>query len=250
MTHYTIASASLIGGRAENQDCFRVEETVYGFLALVCDGMGGAYRGKIAAELAVGEIFRLVSGSSEITSREVILSVISKANETIFRQGRIKPWLFGMGTTITALLINENHAVCSHVGDSRIYQFRDGKIIFRTFDHSLVFDYVRSGILTEEEARVSPESNIITRVLGTRPEVEITVSDDLTYKRGDRFLLCTDGIWGALPEIRLTEMASSEKSPEEVVNHLIAYIDGLGVAGGGMHDNMTAVLIEMQVDSL
>jgi PPM family protein phosphatase len=250
MTDYLIASASMIGGRAENQDCFRAEETAYGLLAVVCDGMGGENGGRIAAELAVSEIFKhtlLIGGNSP---QEAIANAITKANETIFKESRSKPWLMGMGTTVTALIVNEKHAVCYHAGDSRIYHLRHGNKLFRTFDHSQVFEFVSLGILTEEEARVSPGSNIITRALGTRPEIEITASNELTYKNGDRFLLCTDGIWGALPEIKLIQMASMEQPIEEVLNCLMTYIDRLGVENGGIHDNMTAILIEIRKDSV
>jgi PPM family protein phosphatase len=250
LINYKIESASLIGGRAENQDCYKIAETAYGLLAVVCDGMGGENGGKIAAELAVSKIFEEVSVIRGNSAVDVLMNAISKANETIFKEGRRNPGLFGMGTTVTALLINENHAMSFHVGDSRIYQFRKGKIPFRTFDHSWVFEQVRLGILTEEEARVSPGSNIITRALGIRPDVEIAISDELTYEKGDRFLLCTDGIWGEVPETQLTQMVSIDKPIKEVVEHLIKYIDQQGIEEGEMHDNMTAVMIEMQNNSI
>jgi PPM family protein phosphatase len=250
MIRYEIASASLIGGRTENQDCFKYTETSLGLLAVVCDGMGGMNGGRVAAELAVSNIFEVVLASPEDNPKEVIRKAILKANSTIFRESRIKPGLCGMGTTATVLLLNENYAICFHVGDSRIYHFREGKILFRTFDHSKVFDLVRLGILTEEEARVSPESNIITRALGTRPDVEVTVSDELSYIKGDRFLLCTDGIWGAVPETQLTEKVSLDKPIEEVVKHLTTFIDRLGMKEGGIPDNMTAIMIEMQNHSM
>jgi len=245
MVKCEIASASQIGGRTENQDCYKYTYTSLGLLAVICDGMGGANGGKIAAELAVSKIFEEVPASPKANPKEVIKEAILKANDAIFRESRNKPGLFGMGTTVTALLINENYAICFHVGDSRIYQFRKGNILFRTFDHSKVFEKVSIGILTEEEARVSPESIIITRALGTRPNVEVTVSDEITYNKGDRFLLCTDGIWGVVLETELTQMVSLEKPIEEVVKHLITYIDQLGIEEGGMHDNLTAILIEM-----
>jgi PPM family protein phosphatase len=206
--------------------------------------------GKFAAELAVSVIFEEVSLIAVNTLQDAIIAAILKANETILRESRRKPWLLGMGTIVIALLINENHAIFYHLGDSRIYHFRKGKILYRTFDHSKVFELVHWGILTEEEARVSPESNIITRALKTRPDIEITSSNVMTYKKGDRFLLCTDGIWRVLPETQLIRMASLEKPIKEVVNHLINHIDRLGTEAGGIHDNMSAVLIEMQNDSI
>ena len=243
--NYKIESASRIGGRAENQDCFRISEFQYGLLAVVCDGMGGANGGKIAAELAVNRIFEEVSGSTGENPKAEIRNAIAMSNDAIFNESMKNPGLSGMGTTLTALLIMENHALAFHVGDSRIYQLRKANILFRTFDHSRVFELVRLGILTEEEARVSPKSNIITRALGTSPGVEITVSEPLIYKKGDRFLLCTDGIWGTLPETELMSLVALERPVSEVLNNLIGYIDRIGIEAGGMHDNMTAILIEI-----
>lgn len=250
MMKYEMASTSLIEGREENQDCYKYADTNLGLFAVVCDGVGGANGGKIAAELAVNNIFEEVQASPKDNPKDSIKEAILKANDTIFRESRNKPELFGMGTTVTALLINENYALSFHVGDSRIYQIRKDNILFRTLDHSKVFELVRLGILTEEEARVSPESNIITRVLGTRPNVEISISDELAYKNGDRFLLCTDGVWGAVPEAELTQMVMVVKQVDEVIKLLINHIDQSGIKEGGTHDNMTSVMIEVQNDSI
>jgi len=242
--NYKVESSSLIGGRAENQDCYHVSETIYGLLAVVCDGVGGARGGKVAAEIAVDVIFKEVSSAKKESPKDVVIDAITKANETIFRESLRNPQLEGMGTTVTALLINEQNAVCCHVGDSRIYHFRDGNILYRTFDHSKVFEMVRLGVLTEEEARVSPMSNIITRVLGTQSEIEIATSPELSYNKGDRFLLCTDGIWAPITEIQLTRIVTLDKPVNEIVDHLFDYVNELGLIEGGHHDNMTAVLIE------
>ncbi len=250
MTNYSFASESLIGGRSENQDCFLTMETKYGFLAIVCDGMGGMNGGRIAAELAVKVIIDQLLSGSQTGQREALTSAISQANATIFHEGRSTPGLKGMGTTITALLIDSNHAIACHVGDSRIYHLRDGNKLFRTFDHSLVFELMSLGILTEEEARTSPQSNVITRALGTHPNIEITISDEMLYKKSDRFLLCTDGIWGALPEPELLRMAASHQPVNEALKELVTFVDSLGAEKGGMHDNMTGILIEVLTDSL
>ena len=243
--NYKVESSSLIGGRAENQDCYRVSVTPDELLVVVCDGVGGSNSGKIAAELAVSETFNEVTSGIQNTSKEVIFEAISKANDAILRESIMDSRLHGMGTTITVLWINEQNAICFHVGDSRIYQFRDGNIIFRTFDHSKVFEMVRSGLLTEDEARVSPLSNIITKVLGTQPKIDISVSPELPWQKGDRFLICTDGIWAPITEIQLTKIVTLDKPIEEITEHLTAYINELGMIEGGVHDNMTAVLIEM-----
>ena len=249
MTNYKIESASTIGGRSENQDYFQIRESNYGLLAVVCDGMGGKNGGKYAAELAVIKILEEILSTPEGNPKEVIVSAITNANTLIFGESQQNEALRGMGTTITLLLINESYAMCFHVGDSRIYHLRKSNILYSTFDHSKVFEMVSRGILTEEEARVSSESNIINRALGIRPDVEISVSEELPYKKGDRFLICTDGIWGAVPEIQLLEMVSLKKPIKEVVLQLAQDIDQIGIDNGGTHDNLTAVLIETQNDS-
>jgi len=250
MTSYQIESASTIGGRSENQDYFQFVDTNYGLLSIVCDGMGGKNGGKYAAELAVTKILEAILSAQESNPQEVIVAAIKNANALIFGESQQNEALRGMGTTIALLLVNESYAICFHVGDSRIYHLRKGHILYRTFDHSKVFEMVNRGILTEEEARVSSESNIINRALGISPDVEISVSEELPYKKGDRFLICTDGIWGAVPETQLIERISLKKPIKEVVLQLAEDIDQIGIDNGGTHDNLTAVLIETQNDSI
>jgi protein phosphatase len=237
--------SSAIGNRAENQDAFRYGEMKEGLLAVVCDGMGGAAGGKEAAELAVNNIFNEIEQNSAKDPLDKIKQAVTKANLSIYKHSIKNPWLSGMGTTITALFINEENAFCFHVGDSRIYHLRNGKIIYRTFDHSRVFEMVNLGLLTEEEARVSPMSNIITKVLGTEPYVDLTTSPALAYENNDRFLLCTDGIWNALPENELIKLVSQPNPVDEVVNKMTTDISYLGKEEGIRLDNMTAVLIEV-----
>jgi len=246
MEKYKIASVTRIGGRSENQDFYRIEETQFGLLAIVCDGMGGANGGRIAAEMAADTIWEEIKRTRNGDAISEIVSAISQANAAIFRESNNNNKLRGMGTTVAVLLINEDHAICFHVGDSRIYQFRSGNIKYRTFDHSVVFEAVKLGIMTEEEARVSPKSNIITRAVGIMDKVGISVSEALPYKEGDRFLLCTDGIWGAVPEAQLTKMVSPAQPIETVINKLADDIDAIGTEKGRRHDNLTAIIIEMQ----
>lgn len=154
-----------------------------------------------------------------------------------------------MGTTVVALLITPERAICCHAGDSRIYQLRKGKIIHRTSDHSHVFDLVRQGKMTEEQARLSDKSNVITRSLGTKLALNVEITENLSYKTGDRFFLCTDGIWSMIPESQLIEMISEEDYVESVVSNLIKTINAIGIASGGNHDNLTAALLEMEMNS-
>lgn len=240
---------SNIGGRIENQDFYGSGQTKFGELLVVCDGMGGHNGGRYAAEKAVQVIIEEVSKSNEINPEKALQGAIIKANSAIWQESNINARLKGMGTTVVALLITPEKAIYCHVGDSRMYQLRNSKIIHRTSDHSQVFDLVRLGRITEEQARLSDKSNVITRSLGTKLTLNVEITNNLSYKTGDRFLLCTDGIWGMIPENQLIEMASGIEDIENITVNLIEKINTIGITNGGNHDNLTAVLTEMKNNS-
>ena len=162
------------GGRAENQDSCAWGDTPFGFLVTVCDGMGGGPSGKMASLIAVTKILEYLNKPETDGPREAVLTeAILAANDAILAEEEADPSKKGMGTTVTALLINDDSAIVAHVGDSRVYQFRHKAKCFRTNDHSLVFEQVRNGELkNEEEARLSPDSNIIMRALGISKNVQ------------------------------------------------------------------------------
>lgn len=232
---------SKIGGRTENQDFFGTIQTNLGELFIVCDGMGGHSGGKIAAELAVKHLVDTYSKSIKTDVVKVIEKAIQNVNKIIWRNDPVNR----MGTTLAALILTPTNAISFHVGDSRIYQIRDDKLIFRTFDHSHVFEMVQAGILSEEQARLSNKSNIITRALGINSSVKVDITSDLSIQKGDRFLICTDGIWNAIPEQELINNVSEPLKVEEVLSSLVERIDAIGFTKGGKHDNMTAILIEI-----
>lgn len=240
---------SRTGGRTENQDFYGTAQTHYGELIVVCDGVGGHNGGRHAAEMAVKIIIEEVSKSDESNSANALHTAITKANAAIWKESHANINLKGMGTTVAVLLIASDKAICCHVGDSRIYQLRKGKILYRTFDHSHVFELVKAGLITEEQARLSEKSNIITRGLGIQSTVDVDINDNLNYQKGDRFLLCTDGIWGAVPENELVEMVGQKSKIKTVINQLVDKIDAIGFASGGRHDNLTAALVEMDTEN-
>jgi len=240
---------SKIGGRSENQDFYGSTNTQYGELIIVCDGMGGHNGGRHAAEKAVKIILDEVSNSTDEYPAAALKTAIENANAAIWHEGSTNRELKGMGSTVVALLLTKENAICCHVGDSRIYQFRADKILFRTVDHSFVFEMVQAGLLTEEQARLSEKSNIITRALGIQPTVDVEITDNLTYNKGDRFLLCTDGICGALSETELVQIAAQNSDIKTITVELVEKIDRIGFENGGRHDNLTAALIEIETES-
>lgn len=241
---------SRVGGRQENQDCFGWAETNKGYLVTVCDGMGGGPGGKTASTIAVTEILAGISEASEDEEvSNIIIKAIRRANMAIIEAGNEISKLKGMGSTATVLLLSEQSAHIAHVGDSRVYQFRGGKKVFRTFDHSFVFEMVAQGVITEEQARLSAQSNVITRALGIKPDVEVDVHE-VPYVEGDRFLLCTDGIHGTMPEEELIKAVTSKKLKLGVlVDDIATSVDNNGRMSGGGHDNLTLALVETKQHS-
>lgn len=241
---------SRVGGRAENQDSYGAMQTSRGFLVTVCDGMGGGPGGKTASSIAVTEILKGINeGAEDETFVNVIIKAVRRANMAIIEAGNNAPDLKGMGSTATVLLISEESAHVAHVGDSRIYQFRGKQKVFRTNDHSMVFDLVKQKVITEEQARLSAQSNVINRALGLRPDVEVEVHE-LPYKKGDRFVLCSDGIHGAMPEREFIKMATKSGSAlGAITDDISTYVDNLGRSTGGGHDNLTIAIIETKINS-
>ena len=237
---------SLIGGRNENQDYAGVMDADIGFVAVVCDGMGALNGGSTASRIAVTTIINDVAAAkADAPVADVLKAAIIHANNAILEAAQDE--LAGMGTTVTAVIINDDCATLSYLGDSRIYQLRGRNKVFRTFDHSLVFESVRVGLITEEQARLSSQSNIITKALGISQDIRVDIYE-LPYLAGDRFVLCTDGFWGAMPEKELLSKISKGNIPI-ILEKTAIQIDLLGIRHGGHHDNLTAAMFDVATDS-
>jgi serine/threonine protein phosphatase PrpC len=244
---YKTKIESHIGGREENQDYHLTQHTGFGELYLVCDGMGGHKGGAIASKLATNVIAGDMDSSKSNDPVNALYNAIYKANFEIFRRSIQNPELTGMGTTLSCLLVATDKAYTCHVGDSRIYQIRNNEIIFKTQDHSKVYELVKRGIINEEQARKHPESNIIERAMGIKPAVDVEMHE-LSYLRGDRFLLCTDGIHGLLSDEEILNVIK-RNNVEDATKKLIDLANQKGIDLGGGHDNMTAAIVEMDEDS-
>jgi serine/threonine protein phosphatase PrpC len=240
MSDFSFHIQSNVGGRTENEDCYISKQTPLGLLIIVCDGMGGTEGGKLAATMACGIVMdRFVQLKDEPVRS--LVRAIEAANKTIYEKGQGNR----MGTTLAALLLTKEQASFFHVGDSRIYHLRNGQIEKRTADHSRVGEMVRRGILNDEQARLSADSNIISKALGIEPEVEVEVTTDISFRKGDRFAVCTDGIWGTMPEEKLITTLSNDQPVESITNALVQQINANQFGAGGGHDNMTLALVEI-----
>lgn len=241
---------SKIGGRPENQDSCSYQDTPLGLLVLVCDGMGGMNGGSTASSMAVQSIVaEIMAASEDANPVEVITDAVNHANEAIISMGQSNPSLSGMGTTVTLLLLTRQCAYTTYVGDSRIYQLRGKNKVYRSFDHSVVFQLVKQGVITEEQARLSSQSNVIMQALGVKAQLDFVV-EQLPYQKKDRFVLCTDGYWGSMSEPELLARICSKKHIGRIIHESTMEVDGKGTAKGGGHDNLTVAMVEVQTDSI
>jgi PPM family protein phosphatase len=215
--------------RHANEDSYFARSPVFA----VADGMGGAQAGEVASRIAAGAFEQ---GMDEAGPAESQLEGIAHdANREIHELAQRDSSRAGMGTTLTAALLRDDEVSLSHVGDSRAYVLRDGKLKRLTKDHSLVEELRRQGRLTEEEAEEHPQRSIITRALGPEPSVNV---DTMTFpaRSGDIFLLCSDGLTTMVSDEEIAQILGEAKTLRGAVNKLI---DAANAEGG--RDNITAV---------
>ena len=222
-------AASEKGKRQNNEDCiFPLSElaNLRQRLFMVCDGVGGAEKGEVASALACDSIQTyFITFLEDNEATEAFVNKAIQYTESCFDKNIAQyPESKGMATTMTLLYIGESDITLAHIGDSRIYQFREGRIIFKTGDHSLVQSLVDIGEITKEEAAVHPKKNVITRALcGTTNPVKADVACIKDIQYGDFFFLCTDGVTDCLQDEQLSLLFSSGQSTEKIKDILIEH---------------------------
>ena len=225
-------------GRARqgNEDAFLERDPLF----VVADGMGGARAGEVASGMAV-DMFD-DEPSPDASPEERLAAVARAANARIHQLAENDSSYAGMGTTFTAVLVTGNEIAVAHVGDSRLYCWRDGDLERLTRDHSLVEEFVRQGKLTPEEAEVHPQRSIITRALGPESQVEV---DTFTYpaRAGDVYLACSDGLTGMVSEAEVAQILRSAQSLDAAARQLVDTANG-----NGGRDNITVVLFRVEDD--
>ncbi|CAN5851190.1 hypothetical protein BH23DEI1_BH23DEI1_04540 [soil metagenome] len=239
-TRITYGGASEAGTvRAVNQDTFWMGEIPgKGVLGVVADGMGGHQTGEVASRQAV-DVFRSALQRSRAHAPAAIARSAQAANLEIYAYAVEKPEHRGMGTTLTAVLIDDQVAIVGHVGDSRAYLVRDGAIEQLTHDHSWVADRVRQGLLTEDEARRHRWRNVITNALGATATFKLDLQH-FEVRGGDRILICSDGVSMLLSDAILTRIVS-DHPPQLAAEGLLAEANDRGSP-----DNVTAVVLHVE----
>ncbi len=209
--------------------------------AVVCDGMGGANGGNIASATAVDLISEQITQLyDEKLKKEqlatLLIDIVQRANTQVFDMSMNNPELEGMGTTCEFVFIKDRTIHVVHIGDSRTYSIRGGKIKQLTEDHSVVQEMVRRGELTPEEAMVHPNKNIITRALGIRPEVCLDYIE-ANFSYGDVILICTDGLTNCVSSGDIVKIVHENRG-EDLTNKLV----DTAKEGGGT-DNITVTVL-------
>ncbi len=237
--------------RAMNEDVYMVRHDEG--LFLVCDGMGGCPAGEVASRTAVEAILeeldeplrepsaprvREDEGYRFQTSR--LADAVRRSNQVIYEQAQQDPRQAGMGTTMVGAWISDHIASVAHVGDSRAYLWRRNCLEPLTRDHSLVEAQVRAGVLDREAGGRSAQQNILLRVLGRDPDVDVELNE-VPVQQGDYLVLCSDGLTRMVPEDAVAHAILDLRDPQTICNHLI---DAANRNGGA--DNITLVVVEVR----
>ena len=227
--------------RQVNEDYAYVSDLNGRVLAVLADGMGGHKAGEIASRLAVERIVKELShldtSLEDVDLREQLMQAVLLANREVYEYAQEHPECNGMGTTVVAALLGPTSVVTAHIGDSRLYHYREGGLQVKTEDHSLVNELVKSGQITEEEASVHQYRNVIMRSLGTEPDVLIDIGQ-FEWAKDDVVLICSDGLSDKVNHSVMEEWLE-RKVP------LQAQVDGLveeALAAGG-EDNITLLAV-------
>jgi protein phosphatase len=231
--------------RTENQDAAVFARpsdgrglATHGVIALVADGMGGCNGGEVASALACDKIPKAYF-SSNGPAPAALRASLEAVNTEIYQTAQAQPELHGMGTTAVAFAVTSSHGWLAYVGDSRLYLIRRGQIYRMSEDHSMVFEMVHKGLLTPEEARNHADRNVLSRALGSHPQVEVSCWEEpFPIQAGDRFLLCSDGLHDLVTDQKMLALARSgelDVATESLVR---------AANENGGHDNISVILLE------
>ena len=227
--------------RSGNEDSFFAHATRERGIFIVADGMGGHAAGEVASEMTVQIISRELHDlrDADGSAEERVSDSIRLANRAVYERTMQESDKQGMGTTASVLLVSGNRYLIGQVGDSRIYLLRDGALKQLTKDHSYVQEQVDAGLLTPEQARYHPYSNVITRCVGASDSVEPDTYHG-EVRTGDVYLVASDGLTGMVDDRRLQLLLFSRATPGRVVDALISEANGRG----GL-DNITAIVVQV-----
>ncbi len=230
--------------RKNNEDNLYIDSESRFFI--VADGMGGQSAGEKASELAVDLVPKKLEGQIDFIGdssdnvRQAIDDAVGHANSEIMALGRVDPELTNMGTTIVLIVWVGDTFYAGNVGDSRAYLLRNGKLLQLTKDHSLTQALVEAGTISADEARTHRYKNVLYRYLGSKEGGEGVYTEEVSPEKGDRFLLCTDGVTDGLDDPELQQVLESDEDPQQTADALV-----LAAQKGGSKDNITCIVLDV-----
>jgi len=228
--------------RSGNEDNYFAEADERRGVFVVADGMGGHAAGEVASEMAVQIVSRHLLAIASVTqpdAAQTLAHSLREANRAIYERMLAEMLSDSISTTASVLMLSDNRFLIGQIGDSRVYLLRDGALTQVTKDHSYVQEQVDAGLLTPEQARYHPYSNVITRCVGAAESVEADLYAG-EVRAGDVFLVASDGLTGMVDDRRLQQMLLARSGPGRIVDALIAEANGRG----GL-DNITAIVIQV-----
>ncbi len=245
--HYVFSSRTDRGRvRANNEDAVHVDPTRG--LALLADGMGGYNAGEVASSMAVSVVGTqlaqaLAAPAAPVAVRDALQAGIDAANRAILEAAAATRAYRGMGTTLVVALFLGPRLYLGHIGDSRGYRWRAGRLQQLTRDHSLLQEQLDAGLITPQQAATSHQRNLITRALGVEPGVQLEVSE-VPVQAGDCFLLCSDGLTDMLDDAALARLLAQARppGPPGLDRLAAALVDEANACGG--RDNISVLLVE------
>jgi len=259
--HLAICGATNVGiSRADNQDTFVIADlrtgdlsnpcsrteiplSAQGILLLVCDGMGGAAAGDLAARIAAEAVKeRLVGADPAVAEHpdESLKSAVAGANGAILAEAEADPRTHGMGTTCTAAIVLPDRLSVAQVGDSRAYLLRDGHLQRLTRDQTMADELLECGALRPEDVGTYPYRHVLTQAVGTRSAID-PITSEARLCHGDRILLCSDGLHGPVPDRAIARILGAPAGISRVAHELIQ----AALAAGGP-DNVTVVVADCE----
>ncbi|MEO8504426.1 MAG: Stp1/IreP family PP2C-type Ser/Thr phosphatase [Acidobacteriota bacterium] len=239
--------------RTHNEDCFEIDQDLQVYV--VADGMGGHSHGEVASRIAVTAMHDFIAQTTEDDMTwpvpydtklrryaNRLKAAVRVAHDKVLRAIRHDASLVGMGTTVVSLIVEGPRGSIAHVGDSRAYRCRGGKLELLTQDHTWVNEQVVAGYLSEDQARTHPLKNVVTRALGGESEVLVDIQE-VDLKPGDLYLLCSDGLTTMLSDTDIEDHIKKSALPEELCRGLVKDANGRG----GL-DNITVIVLAVEDD--
>jgi PPM family protein phosphatase len=238
---FTIYQNSRQGPRPYNQDRLAYSYSKDALLLVLADGMGGHRNGEVAAQLAVKTLtdaFQRLAVPSLSSPAKFLIDHIQQVHDMIENVTQAQEYVESPRTTIVAAIIQRGYLYCAHVGDSRLYHFRNGHLLFRTEDHSVVQSLYKKGMISKEEMATHPYKNKIYNCVGGETPPQIDLSDRHELLEGDTVLLCTDGVWGVIDDQQIKEIIQRNNDITAATTDLM---DSADFASDERGDNMSAI---------